>query len=611
MRRASVLATAVLALGALGAPAAAVAPSDVPDAGAADLGRIAGANRYDTAAMTATRAYPDGASTVIVATGLNFPDALAASYLSGGRDAPILLVERDRVPAETADALDELAPERVFVLGGRDAITRDVVDELRDRPGDVERIGGATRVETAAMLATRGGEVGTAPNLSDADATEELTTAIVSRADAFPDALAAGPLALAGRHPILLTDTNDLPQATIDELTNPDLGIEQVIITGGEVAVSSEVEADIAALDNIASVARVQGENRTATAVELGALTRAALGWDASTVGLTRGDNFPDALTMAPLAAQRQASLFLTSNPQTIDGDTFAGIQDVCEPLDQILIAGGTVAVSADAAGEAKLASICADHAFPISADQEVPEDGKPGAEGDGWVTVAGQTICVAYDVEGLDGTANASHIHEGAAGEAGDVVLDLGAPNVTGFRATCQDDAQLAAQLTANPEGYYVNIHTPEYPLGAARGQITDGGDGGEMPVTTVQLAGENEVDDDGQPVDDPAAGQGTLALTFGDGELCYDLTVSGLESPVDTSIQGGFHIHEAPADANGPIVVPLPQPEDAGTDYTHTDCVDVDQALLDEIQADPAGYYANLHTVDRPAGALRGQLG
>jgi putative cell wall-binding protein len=529
MRRASVLATAVLALGALGAPAAAIAPDDVPDQGAAQLGRIAGETRYGTAAQTATRAYPDGASTVVVATGLNFPDALAASFFAGGRDAPILLVERDAVPTETADALNELAPERVVVLGGTDAITGDVVDDLRGQAETVTRVRGATRVETAARLALRGGEVGTAPNLSDRDATEELTTAIVSRADSFPDALAAGPLALAGRHPILLTDTDELPQATVDVLTDPDLGIEQVIITGGEVAVSQAVEDDIAALDGIASVHRVRGENRTATAVALGELTRAALGWDASTAGLARGDNFPDALTMAPLAAQRQASLFLTSNPQTIDGDTFAGIQDICEPLDRILITGGSVAVSADAAGEAKLASICADHAFPISADQEVPEDGKAGAEGDGWVTIAGQTICVAYDVEGLDGTANASHIHEGAAGEAGDVRLDLGAPNMTGFRATCGDDAQLAAELTANPEGYYVNIHTPDFPLGAARGQIAGGDEA--PPATTVQLAGENEVGDDGQPVDDPAAGQGTLALTFGDGELCYELTVSGLE--------------------------------------------------------------------------------
>ena len=615
MRRAIVLATAALTLGMLGSPAIAVAPSDVPDEGAASLDRISGEDRFETAALTAIRAYPDGADTVIVATGLNFPDALSASYLSGGAtDAPVLLVAPGHIPQATLDAMTDLDPSEVVVLGGREAVSRDVVDEIRDLVGtdNVSRIGGTTRVETAAKVARRGGAIGTAPNLNGEG---ELVTAIVARSDAFPDALAAGPLARDGRHPILLAHTDELPRATMEVLADADLGIEQVIISGGTAAVSAEVETAIADLDSIVSVGRVSGPNRTATAVELGELTRSVLGWDGSTIALARGDAFPDALTIAPLAAQLNASLFLSRTPATIEGDTFAGIQALCAVTNEVVITGGSAAITPDAAGQAKLATICADHAFPISGDQNV-QGGDADAEGTGWLTIVDGTICVAYDVEGLEGQANASHIHgPAAAGETADPVLDLGVPDDSGFLATCADEAELAANIVATPSDYYVNIHTPDLPLGAARGQVEGTED------REVALTGEAEIEQDADGndtgrVDEPAEGMGTVDVFFGDGELCYELTVSGLTDPVDPSILGGFHIHEAPADANGAPVLALPQVQSA-TDYTFFDCVDVDQALLDEIMATPSDYYFNLHATggtdpDTPLnGALRGQLG
>lgn len=611
MRRATVLATVVLVLGALAAPALAVAPDAVPDEGAASLDRIDGETRFHTAARTALRAFPDGAETVLIATGLNFPDALAASFMAGGStEAPILLVEREHLPVETTAALDSLAPSRIVVLGGDDAIATETVQELADTytDADVDVIGGATRIETAAMIARQGGDVGTAPDLTDPDATEELTTAIVARAGDFPDALSSGPLALEGRHPILLTPTDTLDDTTRDALTDPDLGIEQVILTGGTVAISAEVENAIADLDNIVSVARVSGENRTATAVELADLTRDLLGWDGSNISLARGDFFPDALTVSPLAADLEASLFLSRNPETIEGDTFQGIQALCAEVQEVLITGGTLAISNDAAGEAKLATICADHVFPISGEQQVAE-GDEDAAGTGWVTVVDDTVCTAYDVAGLE-DAQASHIHAGVEGTNGDIVLDLGVPNANGFLADCSVSAEVAAGITANPFAYYVNIHTAEFPQGAARGQLEGTED------IEVALEGETEVQEDGTFADAPSNGTGTLDLYLREGELCYELTVSGLESPVDPSIAGGFHIHQGAFGTNGDIVLPLPQ-EQSATDYTAWDCVEADQALLDDIAANPQGYYANLHTVDGadpdvPAnGTLRGQLG
>ena len=69
------------------------------------LERLAGADRYATAAAIADEAFPNGATTAIIARGDVFADALAANYLAGVVDAPILLTDTNRLPEATSDAL--------------------------------------------------------------------------------------------------------------------------------------------------------------------------------------------------------------------------------------------------------------------------------------------------------------------------------------------------------------------------------------------------------------------------------------------------------------------------------------------------------------------------
>lgn len=61
------------------------------------------------------------------------------------------------------------------------------------------------------------------------------------------------------------------------------------------------------------------------------------------------------------------------------------------------------------------------------------------------------------------------------------------------------------------------------------------------------------------------------------------------------------GGHIHEGDAGTNGPIVIDFPGPES---------CVDVEREVLREILRNPAGFYLDVHTVEYPNGAIRGQL-
>ena len=88
-------------------------------------------------------------------------------------------------------------------------------------------------------------------------------------------------------------------------------------------------------------------------------------------------------------------------------------------------------------------------------------------------------TLCYVLTVEGID-TATAAHIHEGEAGENGPVVANLAAP-ADGNAADCLTEGEAGkfptgetvAEILANPEGYYVNVHNAEYPGGAIRGQL------------------------------------------------------------------------------------------------------------------------------------------
>lgn len=95
---------------------------------------------------------------VFIATGRNFPDALAGGVLATSRNAPLLTVEKDSIPRATADALTALDPNRIVVFGGRAAVSDAVVARLRafaraDDADEVTRIAGGDRHATAAAVA--------------------------------------------------------------------------------------------------------------------------------------------------------------------------------------------------------------------------------------------------------------------------------------------------------------------------------------------------------------------------------------------------------------------------------------------------------------------------
>jgi hypothetical protein len=119
--------------------------------------------------------------------------------------------------------------------------------------------------------------------------------------------------------------------------------------------------------------------------------------------------------------------------------------------------------------------------AVKATAAAVVPTPGPAGASGSATFTVNDSTGQICYQLSETGITApEGAHIHQGAAGTVGPivVVLDISKLNTTGQSCTASTPA-IASAIIANPSNYYMIIHTMQYDAGAIRGQLTRAPDG------------------------------------------------------------------------------------------------------------------------------------
>lgn len=212
----------------------AVSPDVLTELGAFTDGtvtRLSGEDRYATAAAIATRF--EAPDTVYVATGLDYPDALAAGARAGATGAPVLLVRTDGIPLSTQGALEDLTPGNIVVVGGTGSVSADVMTDLEDyTTGEVTRVSGGDRYATAAALS------------------EELTVSefgYIATGEDWPDALGAAALAGHLESPVLLVKPDLLPLVTTAELER--LEAPHLRVVGGTAAVAESVKEALEALD--------------------------------------------------------------------------------------------------------------------------------------------------------------------------------------------------------------------------------------------------------------------------------------------------------------------------------------------------------------------------
>jgi putative cell wall-binding protein len=230
------LANRVILMGGTAALSDAVT-AQVGALGIGDVGRVAGTNRFDTAARVARMM---GGSQAYLVEGTHadpnrgWPDAVAVSGLAAAQLRPILLTVHGALPTETAAAIQHLGVRNLSIVGGTAAVSDAVAQRARQLSPHVERLSGPDRYATAAVVAER----------SVFNVMDPHTLWVVTGGN-WPDALTAGAAAGTQGGIVLMVPgwRDTLEGATADWHAGRYHPTDRVKVAGGLAAVSPGVAA--------------------------------------------------------------------------------------------------------------------------------------------------------------------------------------------------------------------------------------------------------------------------------------------------------------------------------------------------------------------------------
>ncbi|UXH43238.1 S8 family serine peptidase [Rossellomorea vietnamensis] len=230
-------------------------------------------------------------SFVILASGNSFPDSLAASPLGAYLDSPILLTKNGKLSESVKEELKRLNPTHVLMMGGQNAISSGVENEVKNLEIDTRRIYGLDRYETAVAI----NEL--IPYTSN--------KAFVVSGQNYPDALSIASYSGRLQYPVLFVQKENIPLTVRSYMEEND--ISKTYVIGGQGIISSKVE------DNLPGHFRIYGLDRYETNMKVHQ-TFASKG--AESLYFATGKKFPDALSISPLASRTDSPIVLVDNKE-------------------------------------------------------------------------------------------------------------------------------------------------------------------------------------------------------------------------------------------------------------------------------------------------------
>jgi putative cell wall-binding protein len=257
-----------------------------------DVTRLWGADRYETAVKVSQAGYPANAGVVYVAAGTNYPDALAAAPAAVKQGGPLLLTATDSLPAVVSAEITRLKPAQIVVVGGINAVSENVKEQLAAIQPQTLRVWGEDRYDTARAIVRHAFPAG-------------ASTAWIASGRNFPDALSASAAAGKDGFPVVLLDgTGEAVDPATENLLAA-MGTTKVLIAGGPAAVSEGVRSVLA---KTMETTRLSGADRYATSQ---AINAHAFPTGSASAHVATGAAFPDALAGATIAGSRKSPLYV------------------------------------------------------------------------------------------------------------------------------------------------------------------------------------------------------------------------------------------------------------------------------------------------------------
>ena len=187
--------------------------------------RLSGSDRYKTSAQIAAKLIGDKTTTLEIASGENYADALSLNNAAEKDKAPILLVRVNAIDKSVEDVIKSSKASLINIAGGEKSVSENTKANIKKiSNATVNRMGGADRYETSILLAKYSGA-------------KEVV--VVASGENFADALVAAPFSAKQKGAILLTNKEKLGQKA--EQFIKDTKFNKSYVIGGEKSVSEDV----------------------------------------------------------------------------------------------------------------------------------------------------------------------------------------------------------------------------------------------------------------------------------------------------------------------------------------------------------------------------------
>ena len=261
---------------------------------------ISGANRYDTAAKISKRGWKS-ASTVVVVNGEKELEGIISNPLAATYNAPVLLVEKEKVRNQTIDELKRLKPSSILLVGGNNSIGSKAENIIKNAvpSSSIRRIQGANISDISVNIA------------KEIDSKHNISKVYVAGDNGAADALSVVSKAAEEKSPILVTSKNKVATSVKNWIKSN--SISSAYFLGEKSVISDAVikEIDSVVSGNV-SKNRIGGSNRNQT----NARVIKALYTESSynSVYVTKNRPIVDAISVGVYAAKTKSPIVIAGN---------------------------------------------------------------------------------------------------------------------------------------------------------------------------------------------------------------------------------------------------------------------------------------------------------